>query len=50
MAFIGLRFWLIFLVSSTALLLVSVNADDIFLEWQVNINATIKPVSVDQPV
>ncbi|CAH1438062.1 unnamed protein product [Lactuca virosa] len=27
-----------------------VNADDIYLEWQVNIDTTIKPVSIDQPV
>ncbi|MFS8012396.1 putative laccase [Helianthus anomalus] len=44
------RFCLIHFVSFTTLLLVLVNADDIFLEWQVNIDTTIKPVSVDQPV
>ncbi|KAL9992384.1 putative laccase [Helianthus debilis subsp. tardiflorus] len=44
------RFCLIHFVSFTTLLLVLVNADEIFLEWQVNIDTTIKPVSVDQPV
>ncbi|XP_076957301.1 monocopper oxidase-like protein SKU5 [Bidens hawaiensis] len=50
MALFGHHFWLVFLVSITTPLHVLVNADDIFLEWQVNIDTTIKPVSVDQPV
>lgn len=49
MAFVGDRSWLIFSITFLTSL-VLVNAVDIFLEWQVNIDTTIKPISVDQPV
>ncbi|KVI09673.1 hypothetical protein Ccrd_011936 [Cynara cardunculus var. scolymus] len=50
MALVGNRSWLIFFIAFAALLLVLVNGDDVFLEWQVNIDTTIKPVLADQPV
>lgn len=52
MALVGLgdRPLVIFSVIFATLLLVLVNADDIFLEWQVEIDTTIKPVLIDQPV
>ncbi|KAL8193155.1 hypothetical protein R6Q57_027059 [Mikania cordata] len=50
MALVCRRFWQIVCVSCTTVLLVLVNADDIFHEWQVNVDTTIKPISVDQPV
>ncbi|KAJ9540131.1 hypothetical protein OSB04_026637 [Centaurea solstitialis] len=50
MALVGSRSWLIFFIAFAASLLISVNAEDVFLDWQVNIDTTIKPVSVDQPV
>nr|KAJ0220440.1 hypothetical protein LSAT_V11C200087930 [Lactuca sativa] len=52
MAFLGEFPWLNFYVAFAALMLqaIFVNADDIYLEWQVNIDTTIKPVLIDQPV
>ncbi|XP_071708096.1 monocopper oxidase-like protein SKS1 [Rutidosis leptorrhynchoides] len=50
MAIIGNRSWLIFYITVVTTLLVLVTADNIFLEWQVNIDTTIKPIAVDQPV
>ncbi|KAI3799669.1 hypothetical protein L1987_34968 [Smallanthus sonchifolius] len=50
MALVAHRFWLIFYVGFLTLLLMLVNADDIFLEWKVNIDTMIKPVLIDQPV
>ncbi|PWA76549.1 hypothetical protein CTI12_AA231680 [Artemisia annua] len=50
MALVRDRSRLVFTITLLTLLLVLVNADDIFLEWQVNIDTTIKPALVDQPV
>uniref|UniRef100_UPI001CB9D5F2 monocopper oxidase-like protein SKS1 n=1 Tax=Erigeron canadensis TaxID=72917 RepID=UPI001CB9D5F2 len=50
MAFVGHCLCIIYYVTFTTLLPLLVNADDIFLEWQVNIDTTIRPISVDQPV